>query len=224
MDNPSSLVMKTAVRLRMMSQEAAERDYLGAEGDLLTKLGVSRPTLRQAARLVHKDGFIEIRRGGKGGFYATRPAIRDVISNLAEYLRIQNTNIEDVRPLSDFASELAVELAARSVDDACRDELERLSKEPAPSDSDSTVASETQMMDALARRGGNPMIVLILAIGYTFGREYVQLPIFDNAVNRELIGELRRDICRAVLASDADLAKFLMRRRIKTLSEWIAAR
>ena len=56
-----SLVERTARQLIEMSMAAAAGDYLGSEPDLLAAFEVSRPTLRQAAKLVAADRMIQVR-------------------------------------------------------------------------------------------------------------------------------------------------------------------
>ena len=47
-----TLASRTAQALVDLSLAAKPGDYLGAENDLLQKFGISRPTLRQAAKMV----------------------------------------------------------------------------------------------------------------------------------------------------------------------------
>ncbi len=90
---------------------ARPRDYLGAEDELLAKLSVSRPTLRQAAKIVESDRLISVRRGIKGGFYATRPNAADAIKALARYLRLNGATIADVFAVTKLVAEEAGALA-----------------------------------------------------------------------------------------------------------------
>ena len=88
MNQSHTLVAKTARRLAELSLASDAGAYLGAEADLLQQLEISRPTLRQAAKIVESDRLISVRRGVKGGFYAERPNAQDAIKALARYLRM----------------------------------------------------------------------------------------------------------------------------------------
>src|SRR5690348_7772913 len=91
-----TLVARTARALAKLSLEAEDGAFLGAEGDLLERLGVSRPTLRQAAKMVEHDRLISVRRGIKGGVYASRPEATDAIRTLTRYLRLKGATLRHV--------------------------------------------------------------------------------------------------------------------------------
>lgn len=60
----------------MLRDEILQRDdgeWLGWEDDLVERLGVSRPTLRQAARLLEAEELLVVKRGTNGGLFARRP-------------------------------------------------------------------------------------------------------------------------------------------------------
>lgn len=78
-DIGSSRVAHTARLLAALSLATGAGDFLGAEDELLARLGVSRPTLRQAAKIVENERLISVRRGTKGGLYAARPDVADVL-------------------------------------------------------------------------------------------------------------------------------------------------
>ncbi|MGJ3627919.1 GntR family transcriptional regulator [Sphingomonas sp. MMS24-JH45] len=67
-----SAMHRVADELRRLALTSEEGTLLGSEEALMTRLGVSRPTLRQAAGLVAQDQLITIKRGVNGG-YSPRP-------------------------------------------------------------------------------------------------------------------------------------------------------
>src|SRR3546814_4388112 len=93
-DRAETLASRTARALADLSLAAAPGDHLGAEDDLLQRFGVSRPTLRQAAKLVERDRLISIRRGIKGGYFAERHDARDAIQSLARFLRLRGATLD----------------------------------------------------------------------------------------------------------------------------------
>ncbi len=97
--------------------------YLGSEDDLLARFGISRPTLRQAARMVANDRLIAVRRGSGGGFYATRPDAADSVRALARYLRLRGASLSDILVVTRSVSEQAAVLAAACKDAELRGEL-----------------------------------------------------------------------------------------------------
>jgi GntR family transcriptional regulator, transcriptional repressor for pyruvate dehydrogenase complex len=79
---------------------------------LLGRFGVSRPTLRQAAKIVESDRLISVRRGVRGGFYAERPNAADSIRALARYLRLNGATLADVFVVTRVVAQEAGALAA----------------------------------------------------------------------------------------------------------------
>jgi len=67
-----------AGKLRQLALGAENGAGLGSEQALTAELGTSRATLRQAARLLQREGVIIVRRGLKGGYFAARPGINSI--------------------------------------------------------------------------------------------------------------------------------------------------
>lgn len=82
---PSSIAQATeALRLRIMACPSGT--LLGNEDALLDLLAVSRPTLRQIARILEREGLLEVRRGLKGGYYAVRPDLGTIEAAVSAHL------------------------------------------------------------------------------------------------------------------------------------------
>ena len=69
---------------------------MGSEETLIAKLGVSRATVRQAARLLEREGFPRVRRGINGGYFAARPDVRTIEKAVSSYLEMVHTKPEDI--------------------------------------------------------------------------------------------------------------------------------
>lgn len=220
---PSSRVDNTARQLAELSLEGDGGRYLGSEDDLLKRFGVSRPTLRQAAKMVANDRLIAVRRGSGGGFYADRPDAADSVRAVARYLRLNGATLHDVFVVNSLIAEQAGALAAGCSDPALRADLARFA---AQIDSNRTageiVRAENELARLLTRMTGNPAIELVMAIGYTFGMEEQRVRFYGDPDDREKARELQHALCKAVLDGDPDIARLLMRRRSAMLEQWFA--
>lgn len=216
-----SLVDQTARRLAELSLQHEGGRYLGSEGDLLTRLNVSRPTLRQAARMVAHDRLIEVRRGSGGGFYASRPDAADSVRALANYLRLKNTSLADVMVVTGAVFEEAAALACGCSNEELRERLVGVIDREEPGSGRQAIKAETELAQIIAQMSGNAAIELTIAIGFTFGLEEREATMFASVEERRKAHLLQRAVVEAVLAGDPDIARLMARRRSAQLSEWM---
>lgn len=219
-----TLVSRTARELSKLSMSHEDGAFIGAEDDLLNLLGVSRPTLRQAAKIAENDRLISVRRGIRGGFYASRPDANDAIRTLARYLRLKGAKLLDIMAVSRPVSEEAAVLACSCGDEAERAALRRFAAGIGQADTPGAlIEAEAQMAKLISRMSGNPAIELVMAIGYSFGMQEQGTALYRDAEQREQARKLQLALCEAILDRDADLARLMMRRRATTMAGWIAA-
>jgi DNA-binding FadR family transcriptional regulator len=218
-----TLVERTARQLADLSLAGPGDRYLGSEDELLAQFKVSRPTLRQAAKMVANDRLIAVRRGGGGGFYASRPDAADSVRALSRYLRLKGASLSDIMVVSCPVSEQAAFLAAGCNDPELRSQLASFANRIDANDSPSTmVRAETELARILAEMSGNAAIELVLAIGFSFGLEEQGGQLFADPEERARARELQRALVGAVLAGDGDVARLMMKRRSEQFCAWLA--
>ncbi|MBA0126544.1 FadR family transcriptional regulator [Haloechinothrix sp. YIM 98757] len=84
------------IRLMIARGEVGDGEWLPTEARLMEQFGVSRPTLREAFRLLEADSLITIRRGPPGGAKVTIPGPEAAASQFAMLLTLSKTTIQDV--------------------------------------------------------------------------------------------------------------------------------
>jgi DNA-binding FadR family transcriptional regulator len=100
----TSEVVADQIRGQIVRGELKEGDTLPPEGQLMETLGVSRPTLREAYRILEAENLISVTRGSRSGAQVHRPR-EEVASRYAGYvLQSQGTTIADL-----YASQMALE-------------------------------------------------------------------------------------------------------------------
>jgi GntR family transcriptional repressor for pyruvate dehydrogenase complex len=84
------------LRSLIVSGELAEGEWLGKEPDLVKRFAVSRPSLREALRILETEGLITVVRGLRGGVVVHQPDERMTARTAALVLRARNVSLADV--------------------------------------------------------------------------------------------------------------------------------
>lgn len=85
-------------RLRRMivNGELRDGDYLPREAELMTHFGVSRPTLREAVRVLESESLVEVRRGSRTGARVRVPGPEMVARPAGLLLAVAGTTLGEV--------------------------------------------------------------------------------------------------------------------------------
>jgi DNA-binding FadR family transcriptional regulator len=84
------------IRKQIVHGELREGDWLPTEPELIERFGVSRPTLREAFRLLEADSLVRVRRGPPGGARVSIPGPEAAAPIFSLLLALQETTVEDV--------------------------------------------------------------------------------------------------------------------------------
>jgi DNA-binding FadR family transcriptional regulator len=95
---PLKMSDQVAAQIRRMIArgDLAEGDWLPTEAELIRQFGVSRPTLREAFRLLEGDSLVAIRRGPPGGARVTLPGPDAVAGLFSMILMLAGASLGDV--------------------------------------------------------------------------------------------------------------------------------
>ena len=100
-------IIANAIRRQIVSGELKEGDTLPSESGLMAEFGVSRPTLREAYRILETESLIHVRRGSRGGAQVTAPKLEVAARYVGLLLEISGTTIGEV-----YEARVALEPAA----------------------------------------------------------------------------------------------------------------
>src|SRR5512146_1879940 len=84
------------LRRQIVRGELRPGETLPAEGLLMEQYGVSRPTLREAFRILEAENLISVRRGSRGGARVVAPDASVAARYVGLLLQIQGATINDV--------------------------------------------------------------------------------------------------------------------------------
>jgi DNA-binding FadR family transcriptional regulator len=88
-------------------------DALPTEVELVKQFGVSRPTLREAFRILESESLIVVRRGSRGGVLVSSPETSVAARNFGLMLQMSGTTLADVYETRKVFEPAAAEMLAR---------------------------------------------------------------------------------------------------------------
>lgn len=150
------------IQHHIQQQGLAPGDFLGRVEDLATRFGVSRPTLREALKLLASSGLVRTTRGPGGGVFVANTAGAGIGRGLGESIgTMLETSAVSLDELLDASLLLQAPLAGRAAEQADRATIERLraaleaERAAEPGDLDALAAAEAEFHRAIASAAGN---------------------------------------------------------------------
>jgi DNA-binding FadR family transcriptional regulator len=221
-----SAIDLAATRLRAAVLEAPDGTLLGSEEALQKRLGVSRPTMRQAARLLEREGLLRVRRGNNGGYFGARPNPDFIETTVASYLEVLKTKPEDLARVATALWIEAAEKAARlrnehsaRLADMFRRDIRTMADDAGFSE---ILAVEHKIQRYVFELIDSPYVELIFNIHANFARRQITEPPADrdNTPEHENFVKAWRKArmmeLEAIAEGDAEVTR-LAARRCRTL-------
>lgn len=217
----SSAVRSAASRLRKMVLAQGEGGFLGSEEELIRRLDISRPTFRQAARLLEHEQLLRIRRGPGGGFFSRRPSMDGVVHMASICLMDRQARLIHMVRAGSPLMESAAEQAAGLPDQGERARLLAFCADNEPSGGEMQVAAFVRLSEEFSQllesMTGNPVMALFLHI-------VRQLAAALRAVEgmtpeyMQSYWQLMQQLAQAVNDGDVEIAR-IVARRLNKLTE-----
>jgi GntR family transcriptional regulator, transcriptional repressor for pyruvate dehydrogenase complex len=114
------------LRRMVVDGQLKEGDFLPNEAELMAHFSVSRPTLREAVRVLESERLVEVRRGSRTGARVRVPGAEIVARPAGLLLELSGATIADVLVARSGIEPLAVRLLAESATVEQLDELEAM--------------------------------------------------------------------------------------------------
>lgn len=84
------------LRLAIASGEFPANSVLPGEAELMERHSISRPTYREAIRVLEAEGLLVVERGPRGGTRVLRPTIEPIARQLGFYFQMQRMTLGEV--------------------------------------------------------------------------------------------------------------------------------
>jgi GntR family transcriptional regulator, transcriptional repressor for pyruvate dehydrogenase complex len=131
------------LRRMVVDGQLKDGDFLPNEAELMAHFGVSRPTLREAVRVLESERLVEVRRGSRTGARVRVPGPEIVARPAGLLLELSGATISDVMTARSGIEPMAVRLLTEAGDVDAFDELERTLAEDVPGGWESGRLAET---------------------------------------------------------------------------------
>lgn len=101
-----------ALRKQIVRGELKEGSALVSESDLMIRFGVSRPTLREAIRILESEGLISVSRGARGGAIVRRPTQEVATRYVSLLMQSSGITLSDIYQVHMLVEPAAVRILA----------------------------------------------------------------------------------------------------------------
>lgn len=224
----AATVIAAQLRRRIVRGEITEGQALPSEGDLLKEFAVSRPTLREAIRVLESESLVVVRRGSRGGIQISLPRVETAAHYTGLVLQYRHATTNDV-----FKAASAIEAPCASMLAKSRsaDDLRRLREAV---DAEKAAREDPQALLAL-QNGFHRLVVELVDNATLKVLSDVLRHIIEVATNRYLANPALRPEDRVpaseagirahaklvglIEKKDADAAEALWRRQILATAE-----
>src|SRR5262245_65866219 len=105
-------IIADEIRAMIVRGDVTAGDSLGREPDLVERFGVSRPSLREALRILEAEGLITVVRGVLGGVVVRAPDVSVTARTAAVLLQSRNVTLGDVHDARSVIEPAAARLVA----------------------------------------------------------------------------------------------------------------
>lgn len=218
-DRGKTAIRVATERLRGLSLAADDGALLGSEDALVARLGFSRSTVRQVARLLEREGLLKVRKGPNGGYFAARPDAETIQAAVSAYLETLEMDREDVTAIASALWVEVVRKAAANHSDEARAIVEGFKKRVASLKADASF-TQVRKLDLESRKAifdltNSRYIELIFDINMAFATRTFPLPDEDETPGHADFVRTWRDAkvmeLAAIAEQDVELAAMAAR-------------
>lgn len=157
----AELVANTLRRM-IVDGQLKDGDFLPYEADLMTHFKVSRPSIREAVRVLESDRLVEVRRGSRTGARVCVPGPEVVARPAGLLLALSGTTLTDVMTARIGIEPYAAGLLAKDGTAKAHRELKRLIDGiPAAWETGRLAAATTELHRGLVELSGNATLAMI---------------------------------------------------------------
>lgn len=219
----ASVAIYEQIRSKILSGELKPGDKLPSERDLIEMFQRSRPTVREALRMLENKNYVTISRGK--GTIVNKLSTDEIERTLANLVRMNLVSTDNVIDVRSVCEDLAISLAAQNRSEADIAHLQKVLD-----DSDQVSDDFPQYMNqgirfniAIAKASHNEMLHLIVRITSKFSHDKMssqvaRLTSEKKAALTQLIAEEHQAMFDAIVEQDPIKAAELNNQHIQSVA------
>lgn len=183
-----------SLRRQIVDGQLKEGDFLPHEAELMTHFQVSRPTLREAVRVLESERLVEVRRGSRTGARIRVPGPEIIARPAGLLLELSGAAVGDVMEARAVIEPAAAEMLAGAKNTEAYDELQAII------DNDLPQAYEDNQMATIAvyfhsrlvELSGNATLSMIAGMLHEIAERHIASTIVDNEMPKRQYNKLVR--------------------------------
>jgi DNA-binding FadR family transcriptional regulator len=196
----AELVAQT-LRKMIVDGQLKDGDFLPYEADLMAHFHVSRPTLREAVRVLESERLVEVRRGSRTGAKVRVPGPEVVARPAALLLAISGTTLADVMTarvgIEPYAARLLAEQGTKAAHAQLRQLVEQI---PLARESGTLARASAELHRQLVELSGNATLAMIAGMLHEISERHTSAAIHSeqNVIPKVQYNKLIRSYERLV--------------------------
>lgn len=173
----AELVARTLRRM-VVDGQLKDGDFLPREADLIAHFQISRPTLREAVRVLESERLVEVRRGSRTGARVRVPGPEIVARPAGLLLALSGTTLADVMTARTAIEPPAAKLLADSGTAKAHQELRRLvDAVPRAWEAGALASASAQLHRRMVELSGNTTLAIIAGMLHEIGERHTAAAI-----------------------------------------------
>ncbi len=170
------------LRRMVVDGQLKEGDFLPNEAELMAHFGVSRPTLREAVRVLESERLVEVRRGSRTGARVRVPGPEIVARPAGLLLELSGATIADVTTARAGIEPTVVRLLTEQGNTAVFDELDTMLADYVPSGLESGRMAETtgDFHQRMVELSGNATLAIVAGMLHEITVRHIAFAMREN--------------------------------------------
>lgn len=222
----AAVVLANSLREQILDGRIPEGHTLPNERDLAARAGLSRPSVREALRILEVEGLVVTRPGRAGGAEVVRPDVSMIQRSMETFIRGKGIRLQSVLEAREAVEPQAARLAARHWNDENWGELQE-SHERLISELDDLprfLKANFDWHQAVVKASHNELLIAFISSIAQPLYAATDLRGFNSPDVRRAVGIAHGKVMDALRVRDSDAAWRRMGRHVGAYHESVAKR